>query len=203
MSENSYEHQFGEAVNHNVSLKVSDGQSLTDIYSVISIVDDVLIELLQDLTLRNRDENLRISHVTVDYRDEEGNTTLAFTVNQEDVEAYADGNSNKLSKLLESPLLETFKDAIVKRKKKKHLLELEISRVVSAEVINKRAEKNKDYFTVRFVSDQCLVTRNSRGKILEGDPDQFIEVTDLWTFSRSRTSKTPNWKLVATQVPEN
>jgi hypothetical protein len=53
--------------------------------------DDVFIELLQDLTIRNREENLRISHVTVDYRDEEGNTTLAFTVNQKDVESYVDG----------------------------------------------------------------------------------------------------------------
>ncbi|MCJ7432066.1 MAG: hypothetical protein MUO77_01120 [Anaerolineales bacterium] len=71
-----------------IILDPSDGYSGL---SPLEDSDDVFIELLQDLTLRNRDENLRISHVTVDYRDEEGNTTLAFTVNQEDVEAYADG----------------------------------------------------------------------------------------------------------------
>jgi hypothetical protein len=53
--------------------------------------DEVFIELLRDLTHRNREENLRIEHVTVEYRDEEGNTMLAFTVNQEAVESYADG----------------------------------------------------------------------------------------------------------------
>lgn len=52
---------------------------------------DVFVELLRDLTRRNRDENLRISHVTVEYRDEEGSSMLSFTVSQADVEKYANG----------------------------------------------------------------------------------------------------------------
>ena len=53
--------------------------------------DQFFIELLQDLTRRNREEDLRLYHLTVDYRDETGNTLLAFTVNQKDVESYAGG----------------------------------------------------------------------------------------------------------------
>ena len=118
------------------------------------------------------------------------------------VEAYAEGNTQILDKLLEGPLLETFKEAIEKRVKSKKKLEVDIARVVSAETIDDREEKGKSYVTVRFVSEQCLVTRNSKGAVLEGDPDQYVRVTDIWTFSRPLESSDPNWKLVATQVSE-
>ncbi|MBY0502233.1 MAG: Tim44/TimA family putative adaptor protein [Alphaproteobacteria bacterium] len=125
--------------------------------------------------------------------------TIAF---RKIVEAYADGNTQALEKLLEGPLLETFEDAIAKRKKSKKSLEVDISSIASAEVVDKREEKNSIYMTVRFVSLQCLVTRDAKGKVVEGDPDRYIEVTDIWTFSRPLASSNPNWKLVATQIPE-
>lgn len=118
------------------------------------------------------------------------------------VESYAAGDTSALSKLLEGPLLETFEDAIKKRKKAKTTLEVDVARVVSAEVIDKREEKSQSYITVRFVSEQCLITRNAKGKVVQGDPDQFSEVTDIWTFAHPIKSTNPNWKLVATQLPE-
>lgn len=125
--------------------------------------------------------------------------TLAF---RKIVEAYGNGNLSVLQKLLDGPLLGTFEDAIEKRKKAKKVLEIDVARIISAEIINNREENGKAYITVRFVSEQCLVTRNAKGKVLEGDPDQFTEVTDIWTFSRPLASSDPNWKLVATQIPE-
>jgi len=125
--------------------------------------------------------------------------TLAF---RSIVEAYATGDLPTLQKLLEGPLLETFEEAIEKRAKAKKVLEVTIDRIVTTEIIDKREEKEIAYITVRFVSEQCLVTRNEKGKLLEGDPDRYIEVTDIWTFSRPLASSDPNWKLVATQIPE-
>ena len=118
------------------------------------------------------------------------------------VEAYAAGNVLTLEKLLDGPLLETFEDAIAKRKKLKKILEVDISRIVTSEVIDRREEKSIAYVTVRFVSEQCLLTRNGKGKLLDGDPDRYTEVTDIWTFSRPLAASDPNWKLVATQIPE-
>jgi predicted lipid-binding transport protein (Tim44 family) len=125
--------------------------------------------------------------------------TLAF---QSIVEAYAAGDINILRTLLEGPLFETFEDAIHKREKAKKKLEVDIARVVTAEVVDDREEKGAAYVTVKFISEQCLVTRNTKGKVVEGDPDQYITVTDIWTFSRLLTSTNPNWKLVATQIEE-
>lgn len=53
--------------------------------------DEMLLLILQDITRRNRSENLRLDHVTVDFRDEYGETATAFTADQESVEEYADG----------------------------------------------------------------------------------------------------------------
>jgi len=125
--------------------------------------------------------------------------TLAFC---QIVEAYAKGDLAVLQKLLEGPLLETFEEAISKRQKAKKKLEIDIARIVTAETLDKREEKGAAYITVRFVSEQCLVTRTEKGKLLEGDPDRYVEVVDIWTFSRLLESHDPNWKLVATQLPE-
>ncbi len=125
--------------------------------------------------------------------------TLAF---RKIVGAYAEGNLKTLHKLLEEPLLETFEEAIEKRARAKKTLEVDIDSITTTEILDKREEKGQAYITVRFVSQQCLVTRNERGKLLEGDPDRYSEVTDIWTFARSLKSSDPNWKLVATQVPE-
>ena len=118
------------------------------------------------------------------------------------VQAYAFGDVKVLQKLLDGPLLETFEHAIDMRTKAKKTLEVDIPRIVTAEVLSQREEKGITYTTVRFVSEQCLVTRNPKGKVLEGDPDRYTEVTDIWTFSRPLESSDPNWKLVATQIPE-
>ena len=118
------------------------------------------------------------------------------------VQAYALGDKKVLQRLLGGPLLETFEDAIETRQKAKKTLEVDVARGVMAEVLDQREEARMAYVTVRFVSEQCLVTRNLKGKVLEGDPDHYSEVTDIWTFSHPLESNNPNWKLVATQVPE-
>jgi hypothetical protein len=53
--------------------------------------DDMLLLVLKDITRRNREENLRLAHITVDYRDEYGETATAFTADQALVEEYTDG----------------------------------------------------------------------------------------------------------------
>ncbi len=59
--------------------------------SPMSEGDTVFLSLLKDLVERNRRDALRIKHVTVDYRDEQGISLLSFTVDQKTIEKYADG----------------------------------------------------------------------------------------------------------------
>jgi len=73
--------------------------------------NDVFLELLSDLTERNRNENLRIAHLSVEYRDEAGNPLLAFTVDQQIVEKYARGEitTEDFNRSIEIDLMETMR----------------------------------------------------------------------------------------------
>lgn len=67
-------------------------------YSGLGPIDarnDVFFSLLKDLSLRNSQENLRISHATVDYRDENGESLISFTVDQKDIDSYANGKISR------------------------------------------------------------------------------------------------------------
>lgn len=67
-------------------------------YQGLSPLDDnneVFFDLLKDLTMSNRNENLNISHVTVDYRDATGKSMLSFTVDQTEIESYVDGETTR------------------------------------------------------------------------------------------------------------
>ena len=39
------------------------------------------------------------------------------------------------------------------------------------------------------------VKKDKNDKIIEGDPDKIKIVTDYWKFSKSSSSKDPNWFL--------
>lgn len=63
-------------------------------YTGLSPLDDenvVFFDLLRELVERDRDENLRIAHLTVEYRDENADPFFSFTVDQEVVEDYVSG----------------------------------------------------------------------------------------------------------------
>lgn len=53
--------------------------------------DEVFREVMSEITRRDQALDLNLVHVTVDYRDEEGETALAFTAPQSLVEEYAAG----------------------------------------------------------------------------------------------------------------
>ncbi len=45
-------------------------------------------------------------------------------------------------------------------------------------------------------------TLDRDGKVIDGDPDNVVEIKDLWTFARDTNSRDPNWKLVATEAED-
>jgi predicted lipid-binding transport protein (Tim44 family) len=36
--------------------------------------------------------------------------------------------------------------------------------------------------------------------VIDGDPEDVTDITDVWTFARNPSSRDPNWKLVATEA---
>ena len=67
--------------------------------------------------------------------------------------------------------------------------------LVAADLKGKRAS-----ITLRFIAEFISATLNKMGEVIEGDPKQVRQITDVWTFERDTSSRDPNWKLVATEA---
>lgn len=117
------------------------------------------------------------------------------------VNAFAKGDTATLQPLLSEQVFASFNDAIRARAVQHETLETTLASIKAVEIAAAGIERDSAHVTVKFISDQINVTRAADGSVVEGNPDQVDEKTDLWTFVRPLRSRDPNWTLVATQSP--
>lgn len=117
------------------------------------------------------------------------------------VEAFAKGDKSALKPLLGREVFDGFSRAIDSRnasgqKLVSRFVGIDKAEIIAAELVGSRAA-----LTLRLVSEMISSTTDRDGKIVDGDPNEVRQVTDVWTFERDVTSQDPNWKLVATEEP--
>jgi predicted lipid-binding transport protein (Tim44 family) len=117
------------------------------------------------------------------------------------LQAYAEGDLARLKPLLNDAVFANFKHAIDDRANAGHRLETTLVGITSAEILEARMEERTALVTVKFVTEQVNVTKDSEGRIIEGDPQHVETITDIWTFARDTKSRDPNWTLVETRSP--
>lgn len=117
------------------------------------------------------------------------------------VDAFARGDADALRPLLSDSVFENFAQAIKDRQQRGETLETRIVEIKDADIVEAGVEGRSAFVTVKFISDQTNVTRDDAGTVVDGDPDQFLEVVDIWTFARNIRARDPNWLLVETRVP--
>ena len=54
---------------------------------------------------------------------------------------------------------------------------------------------NEFIATVKIISEIISFKKDKDNSIIEGNPDIIKTVTDTWKFSKSTSSKNPNWFL--------
>lgn len=114
------------------------------------------------------------------------------------VDAFAKGDGKVLKSLLDDPVYQNFAAAIREREKAGHTLETTLVGIEEAEIIRAEMQGRNAIVTVRFVSGQVNATRDEDGEVVDGDPNNVVEVTDIWTFGRDTRRSDPNWSLIAT-----
>src|SRR5439155_4268588 len=117
------------------------------------------------------------------------------------VTAFAQGDRAALKNLLSRDVFDSFSRAIDQREKASETLEQKFVSIDKAELVAADLRGRKATLTVRFVSEMISATRNKAGEVIDGDPKQIRENTEMWTFERDVGSRDPNWKLVATEAP--
>ncbi len=115
--------------------------------------------------------------------------------------AFTHGDSKALKPLLSPDVFANFSDAIKGREDAGETVEDHLVGFKSVELLEAGMDGRDAIVTAKFVTEQINATRDKDGKVIDGDPNQVIEVVDLWTFSRDTKSRDPNWFLVATHVP--
>lgn len=117
------------------------------------------------------------------------------------VTSFAKGDLSSVKPFLAKDVYENFSEAIDERLKAKESLETTVVGFTSAQITDARLDGRNAVVTVKFVTEQVNVTRDRDGKVVEGDPQKPVEVTDIWTFARDTRSRDPNWSLIETGTP--
>ena len=116
------------------------------------------------------------------------------------VEAFAQGDTATLRPLLSDELYDEFSDAIRQRLNLRQTLETRIEAMREAEITAARLDGRTAYVTVKFATRQMMALRDGTGDVIDGAPDETLDVTDLWTFARNTRASDPSWTLVSTEV---
>ncbi len=115
------------------------------------------------------------------------------------VTAFAQGDRRTLKSLLSREVYDNFEAAIEQREKRGETVESKFVAIESSDITAAELRAKTAQVTVHFVSQLVSATRDKDGKVVEGNPEQVTDVTDVWTFARDVSSRDPNWKLVATE----
>ncbi len=125
-----------------------------------------------------------------------GGARMAFTTI---VEAFAKGDTQPLKPLLDGPIFANFETAIRTRNERHEKAETTLIGFEASDIAAAEMQGSFAHVTVRFVTEQINVTRNSEGQVADGNPNEVQKVIDLWTFRRDTKSSDPNWVLVKTE----
>ncbi|AIJ85746.1 Tim44/TimA family putative adaptor protein [Brucella melitensis] len=118
------------------------------------------------------------------------------------VMSFADGDREVLKNLLSKDVYEGFVAAIDEREKQGETVRSSFVGIDKAGIAGAEMKGSEAHVTVNIVSQMISSTLDRDGKVIDGDPDNVVEIKDLWTFARDTNSRDPNWKLVATEAED-
>lgn len=118
------------------------------------------------------------------------------------VSAFAKGDRKALRDLLSKEVFDSFSGVIAGREQRGETAETTFVSIDKADITHAEVKGLSMLITVRFVSKIITATRDRAGAVVDGNPEQVTDVTDVWTFAREARSRDPNWKLVATQAEQ-
>lgn len=113
--------------------------------------------------------------------------------------SYAAGDRKTLKGLLSPDVYKNFDDAMTERERAGEVLEDTLVGIKSAKIIEAAMDGHNSVVTIKFNSEQISALKDRDGNVVDGNPNEVIDVTDFWTFSRDTRSPDPNWTLIGTE----
>jgi predicted lipid-binding transport protein (Tim44 family) len=111
------------------------------------------------------------------------------------ITSFAKGEKDNLKSLLTKEIYASFEQAIDHRNRENIKSELTFVGIKESSIEKFEKTKNESVATVKIISEIISVKKDKTLNIIEGNPEKIKTVTDYWKFSKSFTSKSPNWFL--------
>lgn len=116
------------------------------------------------------------------------------------VEAFAKGDKSTFKPLLSPTVYKSFVSVLKDREEAGQTVETKIVELKDPVVLNIDIKGKQEQITLKFISEQIVITRDAQGQILDNPAHLTLTMNDIWTFSRTIGSQDPNWTLVATRI---
>lgn len=150
---------------------------------------------IQDVTLSKKDKNLLVLQKIDPSFTEEIFINKAKKAFEMIFSAYASEDTETLKALMAPRIFRAFHMAIQDRQGRGEKLEGSVLRFIRTEIEDVDLDDGKCFVKVKFVTEQCEVLKNADGDIIEGDLNFAETHTDIWTFSKDVSDRSPAWYL--------
>ncbi|HEX7852673.1 MAG TPA: Tim44/TimA family putative adaptor protein [Sphingobium sp.] len=114
------------------------------------------------------------------------------------LEAFWQGEKDRLRSLCDADVYGAFASAIDERLAAGHVLDNRLVRIDTARITEAAITGSTAQVTVQFEADIAAVTRDAEGGVIAGSLEDAIPTHEMWTFARDLRSRSPDWTLVAT-----
>jgi predicted lipid-binding transport protein (Tim44 family) len=116
------------------------------------------------------------------------------------VEAFAKGDKPALKNLLSKEVFDGFSKAIDSRSQAGEKLDFQFVGFEKVDFTSVTLSGKRASIVVKFASQMISATHDKAGALIDGNPKEVRDITDIWTFERDVAQKDPNWRVVATET---
>ena len=116
------------------------------------------------------------------------------------VEAFAKGDKPALKNLLSREVFDGFSKAIDSRSQAGEKLDFQFVGFEKVDFMSVALTGKRANIVVKFSSQMISATYDKAGTLIDGNPREVRDITDIWTFERDVAQKDPNWRVVATET---
>ena len=116
------------------------------------------------------------------------------------VEAFAKGDKPALKNLLSKEVFDGFAKAIDSRSQAGEKLDFQFVGFEKVDFMSVALAEKRASIVVKFASQMISATFDKASVLIDGNPKEVRDITDIWTFERDVAQKDPNWRVVATET---
>ena len=115
------------------------------------------------------------------------------------LEAFVEGNLDKVKDFIKPSVLKNFNLVIKERDKESETLIINLKAIKNTEILSSEISKAALKISVQFESVQIKALKDKNDNLIDGDLNEEILVKDIWVFERKINYLNPNWTLIETK----